>query len=557
MVKRPVVATAAALGTPLLGLPEALIADIAFRAARLGAGGALSLTSRAFSKTNLMHAPALRIQLDLQRCDQLITPRVIAALQARTCNLALTLDEPRDHHTRQYVGLLTKLRKKLASCAAVEACKLVTIQGPSLVPQKTLDCSLDLAQHLMDSFPSLTSLSLHNYSIPYSGLASLLSHPQLSLQLQQLDLSSSTLHTEPGAPILASLFHASRLKQLSLLTKWGIHELLLPNLQPLSQHLTQLCLTLESCVGLDSFTAALQPLAQLQVLKISRFWNDLRGLPSLLQELPGLHTLQLPHATVEGQEQLDALLAATQLTSIQLNSVERLTNSCADVPCSWQQLELTGRVGWMSLTYLPLHSLSQPLLLGELLIDDLDLVSAAVHNLTQACRVPVRIKELWLSMSDLDMAAEQQVELQPLVAALQSLKHCSWELMLVARMDVGVADVATLAPLCRGCTHLKFLCGRVTPSLEFWCQLVQLMPSVTNVVFAHVEGSTSSAMYESLQLMAEQPWARWLDICMSSPSSESSELPACWLADNPSKPGNLRLCLKGMQAQAVVWGVGH
>ncbi|KAJ9522000.1 hypothetical protein QJQ45_024890 [Haematococcus lacustris] len=550
-------APSANLGNPLLELPEALIEDIAFRAARLGAGGALSLTCPDFSKTNLLHAPALHIQLDSQGCDQLLTPRVVAALQARTCKLALTLEQQQAQHTRQYIMLLTKVLKKLASCAAVEACKLGTVQGPSLSPHKTLSCSPKLAQHLMDSFPSLTSLSLHGYAIPCSGLASLLAHPQLSLHLQQLDLSSTTItqpkRPEPGAATLDNLFHVSMLKQLSLSTKRmaGEDKPLLPNLQPLSQHLTQLCIQQRprAVWELDDFTAALQPLAQLQVLTISGFYR-LGGLPDLLEVLPQLHTLQLPDARVSGHEELDTLLAATQLTSLQLSSQVWLSISRADVPCSWQRLELTGRapVALAAAAYLPLHSLTQPLVLARLITgidnDPCTLVAAAVHNLTQACQVPVRINELCLHKVYVGMTAHQRKQYQQLVAVLQALKHCSWDMMSMNCMDVGPADVATLAPLCHGCTHLKFRYGSLTPSLEFWHQLVQLMPTVTNVVFKHVEESTSLAMHESLQLMAEQPWARWLDICISRPLG-SSELPACWLADNPSKPGKLRLDLTG------------
>ncbi|KAL6747023.1 hypothetical protein V8C86DRAFT_3148818 [Haematococcus lacustris] len=433
-VKAPSATLGSLPGISLLDLPAALLDDVVRRSIQLGAGGALSLTCRAFANTNLLHAPALLIQLDSQRCDQFLTPRVGAALQFRTCKLALTLERQQAQDSRQYLSLLTKVLKKLGSCAAVEACKLGTVQGPSLGPLKRLHCSLGLAQHLMDSFPSLTSLSLHNCAIPCSGLASLLAHPCLSLQLQQLDLSSSNMlqakRPEPGAATLANLFHASRLKQLSLMIKGvaGEHDPLLPNLQPLSQHLTQLCLTLQNGVGLDKLIATLQPLAQLQVLTISGIYR-LGGLPSLLQALPQLHTLQLPGATVEGQEQLDAMLAATQLTSIQLSSVKGLTSSRADVPCSWQRLELTGYVDCSTVAHLPLHTLTQPLVLGRLAVrtdqgDDWDLVAAAVHNLTQACGGPVRIKTVQLCMSEVDAAAQQHVELQQLVAVLQALKHC-------------------------------------------------------------------------------------------------------------------------------------
>ncbi|KAL6759647.1 hypothetical protein V8C86DRAFT_1257106 [Haematococcus lacustris] len=418
-------------GISLLGLPPALLDDVTRWAIQLGAGGALSLTCRAFANTNLLHAPALHIQLDSQRCDQFLTPRVVAALQARTCRLALTLDEQRAQNSRQDIRLLTKVLKKLASCAAVEACKLTTSKVPPLEPRKRLSCSPDLVQQLIDSFPGLTSLSLHNYAILCGGLASLLSHPRLSLQLQQLDLSSTTItqpkRPKPGAATLATLFHASRLKQLSLSINKGFEGAnmsLLPNLQPLSHQLTQLCILQEVYVEccLDKFTAALQPLTQLQVLTFSHLCH-LGGLPSLLQALPHLHTLQLPDATVYGQQHLDALLAATQLTSIQLRALERLTSSSADVPCSWQRLELTGYVDCATVAHLPLHSLTQPLVLGGLSTQDL--VAAAVHNLTQACNVPVRVKELWLDMPHAVKEEKQHVELQQLVAVLQAIKHCS------------------------------------------------------------------------------------------------------------------------------------
>ncbi|KAL6758451.1 hypothetical protein V8C86DRAFT_3134395 [Haematococcus lacustris] len=515
-------------GTSLTTLPIELSDDIARRAIQLGAGEALSLTCRAFSKTNLLHAPTLHIQLDSQGCDQFLTPRVVAALQARTCKLALTLEQQRAQSSREYIMLLTEILKKLAnhgcekkaSCAAVETCKLGTIQGPSPIPRSSLRCSLDLAQHFMDSFPGLTSVALHGYSIPCSDLATLLSHPQLSLQLQQLDLSSTTIlqpeQPEPGEATLDNLFHAFRLKRLSLLFNnmaEGDNKPLMPNLQPLSQHLTQLCLQRPEGVvwRFDKFTSALAPLAQLRVLTMPEC-DHMLGLLELLQALPQLHTLQLPDAAIRGQEQLDTLLAATQLTSIQLKAVTWLTSTRADAPCSWQRLELTGFVDCSTAVHLPLHTLTQPLVLGELRFNanDLDLVAAALHNLTQACKVSVRMKVLRLS-------ARQHVELQQLLAVLQALEHCSWEKVFVIYMIVGAADVATLAPLCQGCTQLEYAYGSVTPSLEFWRQLLQLMPTVTHLIFRYSKGSDSAAMHQSLQLMAKQSWARGLAALLSHP----------------------------------------
>ncbi|KAL6750547.1 hypothetical protein V8C86DRAFT_3030992 [Haematococcus lacustris] len=493
--------------------------------------------------------PEQRCWLDSQGCYQFLTPRVVAALKARTCKLALTLEEQRSESSRQHIKLLTEALRKLANCAAVKACKLGISKGPSLCHE--MHFSPDLVQHLINSFPGLTSLALHGYYIHCSGLASLLAHPRLSLQLQQLDLSSTFItqpkRPKPGAATPANLFYGVRLQQLSLLvTKKAVGEdkPFLPDLRPLSQHLTQLCLQQREGVKwhLDKYTAALQPLAQLQVLTVSHTYH-LQGLPGLLQALPRLHTLRLPHV---GQDQLDALLAATQLTSIQLGCLEGLISSRADAPCSWQRLELTGFIDCSSAAHLPLHSLTQPLVLGALQCNanDLDLVAAAVNNLTQACKVPVMIKVLRLRMFVIPdtpaMAAQQLVELQQLMAVLQARKHCSWGMVSVTHMIVGAADVSTLAPFCQGCSHLQFKYGSLTPSLEFWRQLVQDMPTITHLTFSDVKGSASATMDQSLKLMADQPWARWLDIYISR-YSDPEVLLACYRASPLSQPGKLRL----------------
>ncbi|KAJ9534621.1 hypothetical protein QJQ45_002907 [Haematococcus lacustris] len=72
----------------LLGLPAALLDDIASRTVQLGAGSALSLTCRALSLANLMHALAFHIPVDEQRLYELLTPRVAAALRVRNNKLA-------------------------------------------------------------------------------------------------------------------------------------------------------------------------------------------------------------------------------------------------------------------------------------------------------------------------------------------------------------------------------------------------------------------------------------------------------------------------------------
>ncbi|KAJ9518900.1 hypothetical protein QJQ45_026263 [Haematococcus lacustris] len=569
--------------TRLLDLPPALLDDIACRVMQLGARSLLHLTCRAFSQAHLLHAPALRIQLGRQCCDLLLTPRVVAALQARTSKLALTLWQPetedsecyreqmaptlqlqKTEYTQHYTDLLAHALAKLDNCAAVEVCKLVSSGTYKPNNRKHLCCPPGLAQHLLDSFPSLTALTLEGLCVSNDALASLLSHPPLALQLQQVDIANiiSMVGDEPEA--VGTLFQGLQLKQLSIASEYPfqLDTRLLPSFQPLAQHLTQLHLVTQdvmlSCdavnTDLSNFMEYLQPLAQLQVLTISHL-DGLEGLTELLQALPQLHTLQLPDATVWEQD-LDTLLAATQLTSLLLDSVEALDTSYADVPCSWQRLELTGRVGWKAITYLPLHSLSQPLVLGQLHIRVEDIsdpeIAAGLHLLAYASKVPVQIKEVQLTMmsreqlrTDLGVISptllrQQRVDLAQLVALLQPLQCCCvGKVMVYGLHEVTATDVLALAPLCRDCTHFELYGGSIEPSLDFWHQLVQLMPAVQKVRFIRVEGCVSAAMHDSLQLMAEQPWARWLHVKIRNYYSVDAP-PACWQANSWLKTGIIK-----------------
>ncbi|GFH24660.1 hypothetical protein HaLaN_22495, partial [Haematococcus lacustris] len=526
--------------TRLLDLPPALLDDIACRVMQLGARSQLPLTCHAFSQARLMHFPALRIQLGRQRCDQLLTPRVVAALQARTSKLALTLWQPetddsegyrkqlaptlqlpQTEDTQDYTELLTHALAKLDNCTAVEVCRLVSCGTYRSDKRKHLRCPPGLTQQLLDSFPSLTALTLEGLSVSSDALASLLSHPPLALQLQQLHLTNDSVPNGEVPKSVGLAFQGLRLKQLSIdaiRPEPGTPPL--PSFQSLAQHLTQLHLMI-GCVCrtyLSFYREYLQPLAQLQVLTISNLYR-LNGLTEVLQALPQLHTLQLPDVTVRGQQELNTLLAATQITSLHLRQVKALDTSYADAPCSWQRLELTAIIQRKVLAYLPLHSLSQLLVLGRFAISVEDIpdpeVAGALHLLTEAIKVPVQIKEVELRMRipyeviTPALLQQQRVDLEHLISLLQPLQCCCVDKVEVRGLDrVTAADVLALAPLCRDCTYFELDGGSVEPSLEFWRQLVQLMPTVQEVIFYHVEGSISAAMHESLQLMAEQPWAR-------------------------------------------------
>ncbi|GFH20272.1 hypothetical protein HaLaN_17364, partial [Haematococcus lacustris] len=94
---------------------------------------------------------------------------------------------------------------------------------------------------------------------------------------------------------------------------------------------------------------------------------------------------------------------------------------------------------------------------------------------------------------------------------------------------VTAADVLALAPLCRDCTHFELCCGSLMPSLEFWRQLVQLMPAAKEVAFFDAKDFVSEAMHQSLQLMADQPWARAAGQQQSvqGPADSSAAAPCC------------------------------
>ncbi|KAJ9532459.1 hypothetical protein QJQ45_010521 [Haematococcus lacustris] len=531
----------------LLELPDSVLDNIASWAVRPGASGALSLTCRAFAQANLRHAPAFRIQFDRQRCDQLLTPRIVAIVRARTGKLVSTLEQPHALDSGQYAEILAHVLDKLGSCAAVDAVKLSSSGAPHFGYTMALTNSPGLAQRLLDSFPGLTAMALYKYTITCSHLAGLLSHPQLALQLQQLDLTGTSIRqaqqpNQPGAVTLAILFQGLRLKRLSL----AIYDIeLLPDLQPLAQHLTQLQWTELPNLplrGTYPWVLGLRTQSRLQVLTVCNpcsLWGLLRD----LQALPQLHTLQLAETTLRNGYELDDLLAATQLTSVQLASVEGLSSSRASAPCSWQRLELTGSIDCTSAAHLPLHSLTQPLVLGELCCS-VDLVTtpeaaAALHSLAGAWKQPPVVRCVQLDMfGRLEEEAKAQVEAAPeeadttplvrIILQQQSSRWeqlvallCTLELRCVDKVVISnflvfsAADVQVLAPFCHGCTCLHFLCSSICPSLEFWHQLVQSMPSVTNVLFTPLQEPASVAMHESLQLMAEQPWARWLDITIS------------------------------------------
>ncbi|KAL6759475.1 hypothetical protein V8C86DRAFT_2572986 [Haematococcus lacustris] len=339
----------------------------------------------------------------------------------------------------------------------------------------------------------------------------------------------------------------------------GHSETLLPDLQPLAQHLTELSLQGIPIAKHLGMAALLRPLVQLQLLAADMY-DVQASLFESVRALLRLHTLQLPWSVVE-EDFIDQLLAITQITSLMLGSIADLDRARADVPCSWQRLELT-RLNYATAKYLPLHSLTQPLILAVLDIEInaafSPVVEAANHNLAHPFKVPIVSKVLELdarcySMSTVGeaaavapaMAPQQDGKLEQVVAMLQSLKGFATDMVSLRNWgSVSVSDITALAPVCQGCTCLEFSNVSSSPSLEFWRQLTLLMPTVQRVTLYSEELSAMEAMCEPLQLMAEESWARWLDIIISC--SHRDSLPACCHAINsrfngPHQPARFRM----------------
>ncbi|KAJ9506871.1 hypothetical protein QJQ45_005470 [Haematococcus lacustris] len=200
---------------------------------------------------------------------------------------------------------------------------------------------------------------------------------------------------------------------------------------------------------------------------------------------------------------MDALLAATQLTSVQLASVWCLHSSATQAPCSWQWLELSGCIDCYSAAYLPLHSLTQPRLVARLCVSAAggsnQQMAAAVHNLTQTCKVPVEFKAVELDMLHTSLSLHQLVDtLQPPglgVAAITIQRLPSF----------SSADIHAQAPLCQACTRLNVQTRSLDPSLQFWHQLVQLMPMLTHVSIECVDGAAVASMSHVVEHVVHEP----------------------------------------------------
>ncbi|KAJ9532586.1 hypothetical protein QJQ45_010679 [Haematococcus lacustris] len=247
------------------------------------------------------------------------------------------------------------------AAAAVDAARLVAwmlgavplcgaVDSLAISWQNNLDLPWepDFSAALASSFPSVTSLTFLECRLSIDHLANAISHPLLSPRLLHLKLELVIIPHEgqPGR----SPFIGSRLQELRLHDVVDLDEEpeFLYGLLPLPPTLTEL-----EVIGFYgdrwdwvSLAAAVSSLAQLQQLTLFNEHTgsdsqrpDFMALLSALAHLPSLHTLHMSEDVV-GQVQLDALLALTQITSLQVAAFSGLTSSRASAACSWRQLEL-------------------------------------------------------------------------------------------------------------------------------------------------------------------------------------------------------------------------
>ncbi|KAJ9523732.1 hypothetical protein QJQ45_020167 [Haematococcus lacustris] len=515
----------------LLNLPTELLSNIFVHVSQLGqhssynAGRQLQLSCKTLKQAVTLHWPRLRIDLDDNCFDpSTANTKLARVLRSRQSKLEVEL------HYGNEVGredgaeggkcdnhLVTLLLETVATCTAVQQLSL-TSHLNELAPEHHLSWPSRRTRLLRKCFPSLTSLSVSGFLLGSGALAGLADASQ-QLGLQQLHVSLCAMK-EPRegervkAVPLDNVFSGCRLQQLRLDIWWRAIEL--PTLQPLASHLTRLTLALPA--GYESAEDCLplvQGLSQLRVLHLTmpqplpreyNSWNgrhykveeeegqeyvlDFIGLPQLVQCLPSLHSLRLPPLHLRDQD-MGPLLAITQLTHILPLFQSQLSRSYAHAACGWRHLDRQGIVGpelLETLAYLPLHSLTHPLHIPELLVDanqaTADLATAVMDNVASQCKVPVIIGSLTLRCPTAPEAlytdgAAQLAVVEALVAQLQPI--VIKEVKVMGLHSVTPRTVRALAPACRAASSVSLRGGPMVPGLEVWLELLRCMPAMTSL----------------------------------------------------------------------------
>ncbi|KAJ9532566.1 hypothetical protein QJQ45_010693 [Haematococcus lacustris] len=337
--------------------------------------------------------------------------------------LLLDIDE------RWLVDAIEERQNEEPDAAAADAMQLVAWTLGAVPLCEAVDCltiSWDVDSHLpwepefsaalAASFPSLTSLTFKDVRLSISDLAQAINHPLLLPRLLHLDLLEADI-TDEG-DLGRSPFIGSRLQKLSLPAANDLNLRFEPEflsgLLPLPPTLTQLEVSSLGSGEWSTLAAVMSSLTQLQELSLSYDCNKTGSEPMELllapAHLPSLHTLFIDEY-VEGQEQLDALLALTQITCLEVYGFSGLTSSWASADCSWRRLKVR-QLDWVTAAYLPLHSLTHPLRLHQLVKDvedpSIEVLAAAEFNLCERNKAGLEVNvDMCLSKATVDLLTEQ------------------------------------------------------------------------------------------------------------------------------------------------------
>ncbi|KAL6746318.1 hypothetical protein V8C86DRAFT_2946494 [Haematococcus lacustris] len=224
---------------------------------------------------------------------------------------------------------------------------------------------------------------------------------------------------------------------------------------------------------------------------------------------------------------LDALLAATQLTRLSVDTITDVAESRAEARCSWRHLEVACEyeeqpyLDWATAARLPLRSLAQPLFIKRMRGSWEMPPDAGLSNPALQCRVEVQIQCLELvsgvqptaaalpmshpslepgSGSDMQLARPAPLPhglSPPVVQQLVQLGAAVIQ-MQTTNLNASVHSLRALTPLCQSTKTLAFKYGRLSEGLEFWTTLQQLLPCVERVHLWEV-GCCDELLLETLR----------------------------------------------------------
>ncbi|KAJ9517186.1 hypothetical protein QJQ45_009064 [Haematococcus lacustris] len=528
-----------------IDLPHDILFQLLQRVAAIGAAPLRALVAKnhPLLEASLLHEPNISV-----KWQQSAKPAPLLPAYMRTTLLArespLRLAVTKVAISNDAGRFATAVAKGLGVCRAVqhlslrEACPFASIQ------QWPPACT-DL---LATNYPGLTQLSLSCLTLPAPALHSLLSHPQLTQRLRQLSLDQVTL-VQGDSSWQDTMFDGSQLNQLSLA---GVFTL--PCLAPLALYLMRFSLHLHGQTNVIEALATLRPPPQLRVLELDgpdrQFDLGQPELQQLLQVLPNLQELLMPHVVVSGTQTLDALLAATQLTRLSVQAFTGVTESRVRAKCSWRLLELCwgnkkiNCLDWVSAAHLPLHSLTQPLALGFMWTSlhlppgaAFQALADAVHNVAMWCEQEVQIRQLDLEAENMPVAPLEHAPqpshvplpdagLQPagplpatpqpqrpsaVVHQLALLKPAVVHVRVVHLPSLMANSLQVVAPVCQKTKVLSFVYGALDLHVKFWTALQQLMPSVECVNLWEVQ-CDGAALMEGLGQLSNQVGVRPLTV---------------------------------------------